>query len=97
MTARSPMRSARAPQASSVAMMPTVDAASSAPMPARERSYWSRISGAMAGSPSCSAEMLAWAVMPTASTAQRYRGAGARGQPAVRPPRWRAKNRSMAP
>ncbi len=39
MTARSPMRSARAPQASSVTMMPTVDAASSAPMPARERSY----------------------------------------------------------
>jgi hypothetical protein len=71
MTARSPIRSASAPHASSVARIPIVGAASSAPVWASDTPSSARISGATAGSPSWSAEMLAWAVMPTASTTQR--------------------------
>ena len=71
MTARSPMRSARAPQARRVATTPIVEAPSSAPVAASERSNSERSSGATAGSPSCSAEMLACAVIPTPRTTQR--------------------------
>ena len=52
-------------------MTPTVEAASSAPVSASERPNSSRISGATAGSPSWTAEMLACAAIPTARTTQR--------------------------
>ena len=51
--------------------MPTVDAASSAPVWAMERPYSSRICGATAGRPSWTAEMLACAAIPTARTTHR--------------------------
>ena len=70
-TSRSPTRSASAPQASSVATMPTVEAARRAPVSAIESPYSLRICGATAGRPSWTAEMLAWAAIPTARTTHR--------------------------
>ncbi|HEX2504189.1 MAG TPA: hypothetical protein VHK00_09600 [Miltoncostaeaceae bacterium] len=52
-------------------MTPSVEAASSAPVWASERPNSSRIWGATAGRPSWTAEMLAWAAIPTARTTQR--------------------------
>ena len=52
-------------------MTPIVEAPRSAPVAASDRSNSERSSGATAGSPSCSAEMLACAVIPTARTTQR--------------------------
>ena len=51
--------------------MPTVEAASSAPVSAIESPYSARICGATAGRPSWTAEMLAWAAIPTPRTTQR--------------------------
>ena len=71
MTARSPIRSARAPHASTVAMLPNVGAARIAPTAASERSNSSRICSAMDARPSSSAAKLPCAIIPTARTTQR--------------------------
>ena len=70
-TARSPMRSASAPHASTVAMLPNVGAARIAPTAASDRPSSSRISSAIAARPSRSAAKLPWAIIPTARTTQR--------------------------
>jgi hypothetical protein len=70
-TARSPMRSARAPHARTVAMLPNVGAARIAPTAARDRPSSSRICSATAARPSRSAAKLPCATIPTARTTHR--------------------------
>src|SRR5207247_8948202 len=71
-TARSPMRSATIPQPRSVAIEPMFNAASTTPTCVSVSAKCSWIAGAIAVSPSSTAENAAWASTPAARIVQRY-------------------------